>query len=774
MSSNQITKRRILSEIAQLFDQLGWLSPVIVLSKILMQNLWKEQTGWDDPVSQSIATLWSQYKEDLHNINNITIPRCIVDTIPSSCELGGFCDASEKAYGAVVYLLSHSSHGGRVALVTSKTRVAPSKTISLPRLELCGASLLAQLISSVKKALKLPEDTAVRAWSDSTVVLAWIKSHPSRWKTFVANRVTTIQELIPSSCWYHVPGTENPADICSCGLFARDLVSSSLWWDGPSWLLSSSRGPSSPIEVGDENLQQIKDAERNVVVVTAALTAQHDLSLLYRYSDLTHLTRITAWILRFTKNCKPQSARTSGPLTPAELRQALHTWIKITQSLSFHQEIYAIKYNKPLSKSSQILSLNPFLDSDSILRVGGRLRNATKISSDQRNPILLPRHSQLTELLIRSLHLRHLHAGPTLLMSISQQHYWILRVRDAVRFQIRRCVTCTRHKAITQQQLMGDLPASRVNPSYPFQRCGVDYAGPFLLRPDIPRSKVSVKAYLALFVCFSTRACHLELVSSLSTDGFLAALRRFVARRGKPTDIHSDCGTNFVGANKELQELKNLAISQTHNDLVAKSLAGEGIKWHFNPPGSPHFGGIWESGVKSVKFHLRRICGSARLTFEELATIFAQVEACLNSRPLTPFSNEPSDLNVLTSGHFLIGQPLLAVPEPNLTTLPENRLSRWQLVQSLQQQFWKRWSSEYLSRLQQRHKWLQQKTNLKVDDIVLIKDENLPPLKWNLGRITSLHPAADNKVRAVTLRTMAGSLQRPIHKLCLLPIINSQ
>jgi hypothetical protein len=309
-----------------------------------------------------------------------------------------------------------------------------------------------------------------------------------------------------------------------------------------------------------------------------------------------------------------------------------------------------------------------------------------------------------------------------------------------------------------------------VNPARAFVKCGVDYAGPFTLRAIPGRSKVTFKGYLALFVCLTTRAVHLEIVSSLSTDAFLAALKRFTARRGKSSDIYSDCGTNFVGASKELKELLALVNSNPHQQRVSSHLANEGIRFHFNPPSAPHFGGLWEAGVKSVKHHLHRVVGNTRLTFEEMTTLMAQIEACLNSRPLTPISTDPNDLCALTPGHFLIGESLTAIPEPDITELKANRLSRWQLVQQLYQHFWRRWSGEYLSRLQQRPKWLRHRADIRVNDMVIIKDERFPPLKWKLGRVMEIQPGDDGHTRAVTVRTSEGEFQRPIAKLCLLPI----
>jgi hypothetical protein len=771
--SKPYTKRRVLSEMSTLFDPLGWLSPVMVQSKILMQTLWKITAGWDDTLPDEIQSIWIKFKKDLKNIDQISIPRCIIPQVPSSIDLIGFCDASEKAYGAVVYLRVHIGESRHVSIISSKTRVAPAKQISLPRLELSGALLLAELMTSVRNSIKI-DFNSITAWSDSTVVLAWIKSHPSRWKTFVANRVTSIQNHLPYSCWNHVPGIENPADICSRGMNPSDLAQQSLWWNGPVWLQSISLpGSLSPVDPVDKDLI-VNEEKKPKVIVNVALPVGD--TLLYKFSSLSKLLRVTAWILRFAHNVKSKAIKlakksTPPPLSPAELQQSMNHFIKIVQQNEFATEIHHLKSNKPLSKKSRLLTLCPFLDKDGLLRVGGRLRNAN-IPQNQKTPVLLPRQSPLTDMLIKSLHLQYLHAGPTLLLSILQQKYWILRARDAVRFHIHKCVTCTKLAAVTQQQFMADLPSSRVIPCRAFQKCGVDYAGPFLLRPELPRSKTTIKAYLSLFVCFSTRAFHLELVSSLSTAAFLAAFRRFVSRRGRPTDVYSDCGTNFVGANRELQDMMKSIQSTLHNDEVAQSLANDGMKWHFNPPGAPHFGGLWEAGVKSVKFHLNRIIGTTRLTFEEMTTTITQVEACLNSRPLTPLSNDPSDLQALTSGHFLIGEPLVAVPEPELVS-PQNRLTRWQLIQQFQQQFWKRWSGEFLTRLQQRPKWLQHRSNLQVDDLVIIKDDNLPPQKWKLGRVIILHPGADNLVRVVTLRTADGQLKRPIAKLCLLPIINT-
>ncbi|XP_076382082.1 uncharacterized protein LOC143260480 [Megalopta genalis] len=267
------------------------------------------------------------------------------------------------------------------------------------------------------------------------------------------------------------------------------------------------------------------------------------------------------------------------------------------------------------------------------------------------------------------------------------------------------------------------------------------------------------------------RAIHLELSTDLTTDSFLNCFRRFISHRGKCRVIYSDNGTNFIGARNELKDLGELLASRAHNEKCETTLAQDHIQWQLILPRAPYFGGLWERGVRSVKTHLRRVIGEQRLTFVEMCMILAQIEACLNSRPLHPLSSDPSDLNPLTPGHFLVGESLTTLPHADLTDIRQNRLNRFQLLQQTIQHFWRRWQRDYLHNLQQRHKWKQGHGNpLKVGDMVLIKEENLPPLKWALGRLVELHLGQDGICRVFTIRTTRGMLKRPASKICMLPI----
>ncbi|XP_035213254.1 uncharacterized protein LOC118187155 [Stegodyphus dumicola] len=605
--------------------------------------MWKLHLSWDEPVvSDEIANKWKIFRNDLHLIQQLKIPRFVLIPDVNYIDICAFCDASEKGYCAAIYLRSVSRNLDiKVTLLTSKTRVAPLKVQSLPRLELCAAVLLVNLLKSVLEHLEFPI-RKVLAWTDSTVVLSWISAEPYRWVPFVANRVAKIQNTIPNVRWNHINGKRNPADSGTRGMFPAEFLKCERWFIGPTWLYSQDFEPCPDSEhLADVDYEGVRREERKTCIsVLSCAVKENDIfkrALLFK-----NIERI--------KRCE----------------------------------------------SSRVIQLTPFLDEEGVIRVGGRLKNAN-IPENSKHPILLPKEGHVTNLIVTHYHVNYLHASQELLISTLRMQFWILAVRSVVRKIIHRCIPCIRNRGKTVTQIMGDLPSPRVQPSRPFAVTGVDYAGPYSIKSQVGRRTKTFKCYVSIFVCFSTKAVHLELVSDLSTSTFLAALKRFIARRGKPSKISSDCATNFKGASKELKEIyKNAARIEKSSELC-DYITSEGITWLFNPPTSPHYGGLWESNVKSMKFHLKRVLGSTLLTYEEFLTVLTQVEACMNSRPLCAMSSDPNDFSALTPGHFLIGAPLLAIPESDLSDVKSSRLKRWSLVQQTVQHFWKRWCAEYLT-----------------------------------------------------------------------------
>ncbi|XP_024881254.1 uncharacterized protein LOC112460690 [Temnothorax curvispinosus] len=452
------------------------------------------------------------------------------------------------------------------------------------------------------------------------------------------------------------------------------------------------------------------------------------------------------------------------------MSHALGVVCKAVQRSSFPDKYRALTKGDSVSASSKILSLSPFIDETGLIRVGGRLKNS-ELKFDACHPILLPRDHELTKRTIRREHVRNMHAGTQATMAAVRQRFWPLSLRSTARKIIRNCVTCFRAKPSQSEAIMGSLPSTRVTVSRPFSHCGVDYAGPVMVKEGKRRNARFHKAYIAIFVCFSTKAVHIELVSDLTSESFFSALRRFMSRRGKPACIYSDNGTTFVGAHKQIKEFYDLINDNQVRDDINQFVREQETSWSFIPPNAPHFGGLWEAAVKSAKYHMTRIIGQAHLTFEEMQTVLCEVEAILNSRPLTQLSADPNDLAYLSPGHFLVGTALNSFPCHDLQDINKNRLTRWQRVEQIRQHFWHRWSTEYLNSLQERTKWKANKgVQLKPEQLVLIKQQGLAPLQWLLGRVQNVHTGADGVTRVATVRTAKGDFTRPLSKLAVLPI----
>lgn len=761
-SNEPVSKREILSRISQIFDPLGLLSPSIIVGKILLQKLWLEKLSWDESLPLYMHTAWTILRDELPLLNTLEIPRHVICSNPTRIELHGFSDASEKAYGGCLYVRSIDKDGKVfVKLLCAKSKVCPLKTITMPRLELCAAFILSKLTDQVVKSMRL-KFHEIFLWSDSTVVLGWLKTEPSRLQPFVSNRVSQIQQLTSTYRWNYVPTSSNPADVLSRGIRPSDLQNLSIWWSGPVFLLSDiSKWPkSSSISAKD-----LPDIRKNDCTFVFHQTV--DFSLLERFSSLHKLKRVVAYILRWKNSVKKlKSERETGILTLGELNNALQVLLKICQRKHFLKEITSLENNKPIPRDSKILNLNPFLDIAGLLRVGGRIRESN-FNYQKRHPAILPEKDNFTKLILNTEHLRLLHCGSQQLLANIRNAFWPINGRNQCKQVIKSCTTCYRYKTHISKPIMGELPSERLNPRQPFDVVGLDYAGPILTKEKIGRSGRTTKSYICLFVCFVTKAIHLELVSDLSKDAFIMALRRFSSRRGCPSKIFSDNGKNFVAANSELQELGKF-ITKNKN-YIEEYAASVNITWKFIPPYSPHFGGLWEAGVRSTKHHLKRVIGDTLLTFEGLYTLLVQVESVLNSRPLSPLSSDPDDLVPLTPAHFLVGKSLTSVPEYDVSTIPQNRLSLYQHIQYMKLHFWKRWSKEFVSELQTRTKWKTNQSNLKENTLVVIKEDNLSPAHWKLGRIIQTHPGKDGVPRVATIKTASGEIKRGFQKICPLP-----
>lgn len=763
-----LTKSELLSQISKLYDPLGWFAPVTVAAKLLFQQVWGEKSlTWGDTLSQEIQAQWDKIKAELVLLKDIKLNRWI-GTTTDHAELHGFCDASEKAYSCVIYNVVKGSNGQQSAtLIAAKTRVTPlSEKISLPRLELCGALLLSQLIDKTTKSLKdSTKHITVYLWCDSKVVLAWLQGGPSKWEKYVANRVGKILQVAPANNWRYVKSEDNPADCASRGLPPRKLVDFDLWWQGPPFLqtYSEKQKPGSYATTLEENITTNTYVARQDIGTGSVIG-----TLLENCSAYTRALRVIAWVFRFVSRLRGKQPETTY-LSATELNQSADRLVKYAQQIQFEEEIKQLRKDKTVSAKSKIFKLLPYLDESGILRVGGRLKHSN-LPLNMKNPIILPHTGKLTQLVVEHAHAMTLHGGARLTLAHIRQNYWIISGNRAVKTLLRRCVRCHRYNLTEHHQLMGNLPQPRVTPSRPFTHTGIDYTGHVDVKSNKGRGVRTSKGYVVIFICLATKAVHIELASDLSTNTFLAAFERLCARRGTPKHVYTDNGTNFVGAARvlrsEFEHFQQLLTVDFFNNISKM-----GITWHFSVPTWASANGIWEAAVKSMKHHLRRVLGDQKLTFEEFTTLLSKIEACLNSRYLCPLTEDPDEFyNGLTPAHFLTGGPTMLVPEGDYNE--DTRIDlrkRWQLVKHMSHQFWKNWSSEYLQQLQVRCKWNKPTRNLQEGDVVLVKEDNLPPGKWALARVTQLHPGSDGHVRVATLKTQTKTMKRPVTKLAPLP-----
>ncbi len=748
------TKRTILQHKAKLYDPHGLVAPHTITASIILQKVWSRRTDWDQPVEEKELKAWIAWLEASKTLPQLRVPRCVCRDSSEEAEIHFFCDASADAYAAVAYYVTCSES----RLICCKSKVAPLKAISIPRLELLAAEVLLDVVKSIRQVFDFSPDK-FWYWSDSTNVLSWIITESRTLNDFVGNRVAKIQEATDVTRWRWVDSAHNPADIPSRGMLATKLKDAELWWQGPDFLTKPrSEWPTKPQCL---SMGELKEVKKSMAFTTRkaqpidSYDKERDSFPHYRPSTWNRMQRAVA---RCKRMMRRQSSRV--PISGEELGAARHCIITKMQECTLAKSMAAIVANQPLPQNSPLTRLDPFIDSEGLLRVGGRLKLTKFLPFEQRHQIIIPRDHPWTELLVRQTHENLSHQGPAHVLNELRKHFWIPSGRQLVRAIVARCVSCRRQKAQPQPQKMAPtiedrFPESRCKP---FTFTALDTAGPYHIKnKDQDETK---KAYFILFTCCTIRAVHLEPIYDVSANSFLAALDRFTARRGTPRQVRSDNGTNFVAG---LSELKKLWGEDFWGEVQA---AKPQIKWIFNPPKAPYFGGLYERMIGAVKralYHTAR--PNLRSREEAFNTMLTVAEGILNSRPITHVNPGVDEPEALTPAHFLGTGPYRSLAEAPGGAWDKRTL--WRALQLQLDTFWARFCTEMKGELQPTQKWHGERQQLRAGDVVAVLEKKKRG-KWPLGKIIRTETSRDGLVRKAHVMFDGNTVRRPVNTLVLL------
>ena len=803
LPTSHCTKRSIVSAVASFFDPLGLISPFVVSAKILIQQLWKQALDWDEQVPRDVEESWKLWVNEVQHLNKITFPRCFRKHPGKEVQkqLLAFGDASEAAMGAAVYIRTVYEDGHcEVHLLMAKAKVAPLKELSLPRKELAAAVMTTKLLAHVAEHMDMdPKDA--KCFSDSMTTLLWLRKHPRSWKQWVANRVQQVHDLTDPSQWQHVAGVDNPADLPSRGLPASELVDNSMWFHGPAWLSRPEiEWPKeAKITASSEYLEEQKIPVLSEVPVLVTPTTDDRLQSLWNMSDFHRMISLT----RRLRSWLPSSHGISFQL---QWQRSLDVWIKRAQRDSFKEEIHAIRHGKPLPTGSRLRPLTPFLDDNDILRVGGRLQHSDQ-AFEVIHPVILPKakprslqevNDNITGRLIWHKHVQCSHAGVEWMNNHLREKYWIVSARTSIRNVLSKCIICRKAIGRTDKQKMAPLPSSRVQRYEPWTVIGIDYAGPFAVKPMTPKDPVNEpeksqkrqrgrprikpvkevkdKAYIIIFTDFTTRGVHFEVALNMDTGTFFDAFRRFTSRRGIPKEIHSDEARNFLKAKSDLLSL----FKYVDQDQLVNGLERYGVEWHVNVPHAPFRGGVWERLLRYYKETFRKLVYGRIPKVEELVTVTTEIEALMNDRPLCPLTSDPEDWQTLTPSKLMSGRLLRSLPAAADGGAADSRpLAIWNARQRCINGIWEKFLHVYVREILPRtSKWQDESTRpLQEGELVLLATETPARGHWPLARIVALkesHNARDGIIRTAVVRLATGSqLTRPVQQLVRLEFGNS-
>ena len=640
---DKATKRTVLSDIARIFDPLGFISPISILGRILVQECWDAAFRWDAILPSGMQDTWRGIADRLLVALKIPTPRWTGFSSYEDVSIHCFTDASGKAMGTVVYLVS----GSQSCNLMAKAKTCPLNMahFTIPRKELTayalGGRLLVFVINSVSKYFS---PSSVHLWSDASTVLGWCASKVDHKEVYIRNRVDEIKSKIGTFNikQHHILGSDNTADALTkdTGLSLNDP----LWLYGPEVL----RHPEQWKEfVPSKGFQ-------DSIPVFCGMLAEEGL-----IKDLPDPCKFDSAVKLFNETAKIMFSNSDSGIN---FNKARNLWFKSVQKYHYTEELKFLRImqghhcksieGKILSRSNKLqtpplcLNFHLILDDEDVIRIKTSQFNANNLPFDTRCPILLPKDDKFTSLIVKDAHFQCGHFGLNATRSYLRANFWIPKVASLVKNIINSCKICSEERV--QRYHVPDsppIPDFRFDFDKPFNCTCLDMTGNY----NIKVKDEVFKYYLVIFVCAATGCGHVEVVADATSISFTNAFERFVSRRGCPSIVISDQGSNFKGSyTNELRQMSEHLI-------VKNNLKSKGIKWLWTPIGDPHFNGLVERQLGIIKKVIKKTVGQKLLSLDEFTTVVAYAECLFNERPLCELVNDPDYLlittNLLVYGH---------------------------------------------------------------------------------------------------------------------------
>lgn len=793
----KITKRTILSRIAQVFDPLGWVSPCLLQAKLFLQNLWSMELGWDETIPEEFIRDWKSITDEWTDTSIHLERKYFATNLSDSAKysIHAFADASGQAFGIAIFLIAREDEDQQISLVQGKSLIKPTriseKQDTIPRMELQALKIAVTLAVKVRKELEYAIPIQhMQFWTDSKDVIDWLNSH-KRYERFIENRLHKIRPYKVT----HVKGEMNPADVGSRGCSPAELSSHPLWPRGPKWLLETIKEGQENSEFDPDRWKQ-EENEKEKFEIGMPLTTDPPESTLVdldRFSGWHKLVRVVAFSSRWFKKKRNKSLDASRE---ADLKKRIQ---KLTEKIRPVEAEEMQKAEVCLIKEAQlrfppteefVKQQNVTKNDKGLLICQGRLSNAD-LAIETINPIFLSGRSSVAQLIIRSTHWDMHHANVSSVLSRLRLTYFIPQVRQTIFNVLRKnprtlCRVCLRYKSkgfsLPKEPA---LPEFRVKAVRPFQSVGLDYFGPLWVG-----KKGSKKVWGCIFVCATTRAIHLEIVENCTASEFLLAFRRFCARRLEPERIVSDNALQFKLASRAIKQLwtaEQCSWSKVFQDSeVQRHMAKHGIEWMFITERAP-WRGFYEKQIHLLKQPLHKVLGRRAVKQKELETLLTEIERIVNERPLT-YISETEPLRVLRPIDFLIPFAKEASYreieakeiEKSLNPTEKELLIQNEKIRGIANQFWKLWQKGYLLALRdlQKYRGKNGQKFPEVGEVVLLQDDNHPRSQWRLAKVETLLKSGDGAIRSARVTSYDGKrsqkITRPINLIFPLELADNQ